>query len=92
VICGPFTRAMAARHDTIFGRFRHCVHIGVNLTMVESVARFNPFEVLLERDSDRTVRADLSFREAPTPVPVMGLCLTGPQREYEGRHRGELAA
>lgn len=38
------------------------------------------------------MRADLSFREAQVPVPVMGLCLTGPQREYEGRHRGELAA
>lgn len=92
VICGPFTPAMAVQHDTIFGRFRHCVHIGINLTMVESVSQFNPFEVLLERDSDRTVRADLSFREAPVPVPVIGLCLAGPQREYGARHRGGLAA
>ena len=37
VVCGPFTRAMAARHNSIFGRFRHCVHIGVNLTMVEAL-------------------------------------------------------
>lgn len=92
VICGPFTPAMAVQHDSIFGRFQHCVHIGVNLTMVDSVARFNPFEVLLERDSDRTVRADLSFREISPPVPVVGLCLAGPQREYAGRHRGDLAA
>ena len=92
VICGPFTPAMAVQHDAIFGRFRHCVHIGVNLTMVESVATFNPFEVLIERDSDRAVRADLSFREAPPRVPVLGLCLAGPQREYGDRHRGVLAA
>lgn len=91
VICGPFTPAMAAQHESIFGRFQHCVHIGVNLTMVEPLATFNPFEVLLERDSDRTVRADLSFREAPSRVPVIGLCLTGFQREYGDRHRGELA-
>ncbi|WP_135817926.1 polysaccharide pyruvyl transferase family protein [Paracoccus liaowanqingii] len=92
VICGPFTPAMAVQHDTIFARFQHCVHIGVNLTMVESLDRFNPFEVLLERDSDRTVRADLSFRETSPSVPVVGICLAGPQREYAGRHRGDLAA
>ncbi|QDA36303.1 polysaccharide pyruvyl transferase family protein (plasmid) [Paracoccus liaowanqingii] len=91
VICGPFTPAMAVQHESIFDRFKHCVHIGVNLTMVEPLATFNPFEVLLERDSDRTVRADLSFREAPSRVPVIGLCLTGFQREYGDRHRGALA-
>ncbi|SDL12796.1 hypothetical protein [Paracoccus chinensis] len=37
VICGPFTPAMAVRDDSIFVRFRHCVHIGVNLTMVEAL-------------------------------------------------------
>lgn len=91
VICGPFTPAMAIQHEIIFDRFKHCVHIGVNLTMVEPLASFNPFEILLERDSDRTVRADLSFREEPSRVPVIGLCLTGFQREYGDRHRGELA-
>ena len=91
VICGPFTPAMAVQHESIFGRFKHCVHIGVNLTMVEPLSAFNPFEVLLERDSDRTVRADLSFREAPSRVPVVGLCLTGFQKEYGDRHRGALA-
>lgn len=91
VICGPFTAEMAARYDSIFGRFGHCVHIGVNLTMVESVATFNPFEVLLERDSDRMVRPDLSFREATPRVPVVALCLASAQREYGARRRGDLA-
>lgn len=92
VICGPFTPAMAVQHDAIFGRFQHCLHIGVNLTMVESTATFNPFEVLLERDSDRTVRADLSFREQTAPIPVVGLCLASAQREYGDRRRGDLGA
>jgi hypothetical protein len=92
VICGPFTPEMAVQHDAIFGRFQHCVHIGVNLTMVKSIQDFNPFEVLLERDSDRTVRADLSFREVSARVPVVGLCLASAQREYGGRRRGDLAA
>ena len=92
VICGPFTPRMAVQHQAIFGRFQHCVHIGVNLTMVESLRDFNPFEVLLERDSDRTVRADLSFREPTRPMPVVGLCLASAQREYGGRRRGDLAA
>ncbi|SFA62035.1 Polysaccharide pyruvyl transferase [Paracoccus halophilus] len=90
VICGPFTPEMAVQHDGIFGRFQHCVHIGVNLTMVRSIADFNPFEVLLERDSDRAVRADLSFREPSDPVPVVGLCLASAQREYGDRRRGDL--
>lgn len=90
VICGPFTAEMAARYDSIFGRFGHCVHIGVNLTLVESLAAFNPFEVLLERDSDRTVRPDLSFREATPRVPVVALCLASEQREYGARRRGDL--
>lgn len=92
VICGPFTLEMAEQHDSIFGRFRHCVHIGVNLTMVQSIDSFNPFEVLLERDSDRAVRADLSFRETSAEVPVVGLCLATAQREYGSRRRGDLAA
>lgn len=92
VICGPFTPEMAVQHDAIFGRFQHCVHIGVNLTMVKSIQDFNPFEVLLERDSNRTVRADLSFREVSPRIPVVGLCLASAQREYGGRRRGDLAA
>lgn len=91
VICGPFTPAMAAKYDSIFARFGHCVHIGVNLTMVESLALWNPFEVLLERDSDRTVRPDLSFRETPARVPVVGLCLVESQSEYGARQRSDLA-
>lgn len=91
VICGPFTRETAVRHDSIFGRFQHCVHIGVNLTMVEGLDTFNPFEVLLERDSDRSVRPDLSFRENTPDLPVLGLCLATAQREYGARRRGDLA-
>lgn len=92
VICGPFSPEIAAQHDAIFARFQHCVHIGVNLTMVRSIQDFNPFEVLLERDSDRLVRADLSFCETSEPLPVVGLCLASAQREYGGRRRGDLAA
>ncbi|WBU64318.1 polysaccharide pyruvyl transferase family protein [Paracoccus aerodenitrificans] len=92
VICGPFTQEIAARNDSIFGRFQHCVHIGVNLTMVQSIHDFNPFDILLERDSDRTVRADLSFCENSPSIPVVGLCLASAQREYGERRRGDLAA
>ena len=60
--------------------------------MVKSIQDFNPFEVLLERDSDRMVRADLSFREVSPRIPVVGLCLASAQREYGGRRRGDLAA
>jgi Polysaccharide pyruvyl transferase len=73
-ICGPLGRSTEAfaRLRRRFGREPRR-WIGINLSMIESVEAWSPFDVLLERDSDRTERADLAFRGDGALVPVVGL-------------------
>ncbi|MFD1880583.1 polysaccharide pyruvyl transferase family protein [Paracoccus pacificus] len=91
VVCGPYVRDYPAEYPEVLTRFRHCVQIGVNLTMVAPLSEANPFDALLERDSDRMARPDLSFLHQPPRVPVIGLCLARPQREYGSRQRHDMA-
>ena len=91
VVCGPLDRAQFRSEIDLFARFSHCVWIGVNLTMIEPLDRFNPFDVLLERDSDRTVRPDLSLALKVDRVPVVGVCFAGWQREYGAKQQHDLA-
>ena len=91
VVCGPFSSANLNRNPDIFLRLQHCVWVGVNLTMIESSRDFNPFQVLLERDSDRTARPDISFAHEAARVPVVGLCLVHPQAIYGNRQRHDHA-
>jgi Polysaccharide pyruvyl transferase len=55
---------------------------GLNLSMLEPPEVWNPFEFLLERDSVRAARADLVFTTPHSPVPVVGVVLVHPQKEY----------
>lgn len=87
VICGPIWPELLAKRKVDLHRFAHCVRIGVNLTMVEPLADWNPFHVLLERDSDRAARPDLTFLCDTGRVPVVGVCTIARQREYGGRQR-----
>lgn len=92
VVCGPYAPDYPAEYPHILGRFRHCVQVGVNLTMVAPLATYDPFDALLERDSDRAVRPDLAFLHKAEAVPVIGLCLARPQREYGRRQQHDHAA
>ncbi|MBV0891235.1 polysaccharide pyruvyl transferase family protein [Paracoccus sp. Z118] len=91
VVCGPYGPDYPVKYPHIFDRFRHCTHVGINLTMVAPLADCNPFDALLERDSDRTVRPDLSFLLDVPKVPVVGLCLARSQREYGARQLHDQA-
>ena len=91
VVCGPCRPEIFRRNGIALERFKHCVRIGVNLTMIEPVTAWNPFDVLLERDSDRLSRPDLAFLEPTTALPVVGRCLVRRQEEYGARQRHELA-
>lgn len=86
-VCGPFGDNDVTRE--FLNRFGHCRKLGVNLSMLEPVNRWNPFELLLERDSSRAANPDLSFLCDQPKVPVVGLLLVHPQQEYKerGRHR-----
>lgn len=78
-VCGPFMRN--AWEAGFLGRFAECFLVGVNLSMPVPLDEWNPFDVLLERDSSRTSRPDLSLL-APNPlVPVIGVCLVEPYDE-----------
>lgn len=86
-VCGPLTCRMMEKRLKSLKRFSHCAFVGLNLTMVADIEVFNPFEVLIERDSNQCVRPDLSFVDRPLRVPVVGLCLVASQREYGSRQR-----
>ncbi|MFQ5588403.1 MAG: polysaccharide pyruvyl transferase family protein [Nitrospiria bacterium] len=92
MICGPVSRDMLEKLEFDLSRFRHCVCIGVNLTMVTPLHIWNPFDVLLERDSDRLTRPDLTFLAQTGTVPVVGRCLVRKQTTYHGRERHDEAA
>lgn len=82
-VCGPFRDRPMSRE--LLERFGHCRKIGINLSMIERIADFNPFDVLYERDSDRATRPDLVFAAEPMDVPVVGLILVHRQKEYGNR-------
>ena len=79
-VCGPFGRSWEV--TSFLERFAGCRLIGVNLSMLEPLEVWNPFHLLLERDSSRTARPDLSFLSAEPKVPVVGVILIDTQPEY----------
>jgi hypothetical protein len=92
-VCGPFRDIGPAITDFL-ARFAHCYKVGLDLSMIRPVAEWNPFDLLLERDSDRTARPDVSLLCRQGRVPVVGLCLVHRQKEYgdRGRHADAEAA
>jgi hypothetical protein len=85
-VCGPFGNGPPLVH--FLERFAHCQLIGVNLSMLESLETWNPFDFLLERDSSATSRPDLSFLSRQPLVPVVGIVRVHPQAEYRGGMHG----
>ena len=86
VVCGPCDRDYYAKRWPINPQtFKHCHFIGVNLSMIQSHSDWEPFDTLLERDSDQKVRPDLTLILEPRVTPVFGLCLAPSQPEYKDR-------
>ena len=78
-VCGPFGNGkLEAR---ILNRFSGCQIIGLDLTMLEHLDEWNPFDVLLERDSSAGSHPDIVFATHQHRVPVVGVILVEP---YEG--------
>lgn len=86
-VCGPFGSGWPI--NELMERFEGCRWIGLNLTMLEKLDDWNPFELLIERDSDKTKRADMVFLTEPVRVPKIGLILVHKQKEYGSRCRHE---
>lgn len=91
VVCGPCWPELVRKRGLDFSRFNHCVKIGINLTMIEPVETWNPFDVLIERDSNRTARPDLAFLAESHKRTLAGRCFIQSQPEYGDRQRHQLA-
>ncbi len=84
-VCGPFGNGWPI--PGFLERFAGRRLVGVNLSMLEPLETWNPFDLLLERDSSATVRPDLAFLAPAQPVPVVGVVLAHHQKEYRnGAH------
>ena len=80
-VCGPFGNGPPV--DEFLTHFRGRTMVGLDLTMLQALDEWNPFDVLFERDSSRACHPDLAFA-APAPrVPVVGVVLVHPQKEYK---------
>ena len=88
-VCGPFGQGWPVVE--FLNRFEHCRRIGLNLSMLDRLESWNPFDLLLERDSDCAARPDLTFLTNPLRVPVIGLIQAHRQKEYGDRARHDAA-
>jgi hypothetical protein len=84
-VCGPMGNGWPI--PELLARFAGARFIGINLTMLEALDVWNPFDVLLERDSSVTSRPDLALLAPSSTVPVVGVVQVHPQKEYtRGAH------
>ncbi len=79
-VCGPFGNGEPI--TTFLERFAGCRLLGVNLSMLEPLEVWNPFDALFERDSSAAARPDVSFLTDQPLVPVVGVVLIDTQPEY----------
>jgi hypothetical protein len=80
-VCGPFM--MNLWEAAFLGQFAERFLIGVNVSMPFPLREWNPFDVLIERDSDRVARPDLSLLSPRKLLPVVGVCLCEPYDEAD---------
>jgi len=82
-VCGPIGNGPPV--DELLRRFSGAVFVGLNLTMLQRLEEWNPFDLLWERDSTRNSRPDMAFGAEVRQVPVVGLIRIDHQPEYGAR-------
>jgi hypothetical protein len=82
-VCGPFGNGPPI--DELLLRFAHAKIVGLDLSLLEPLEVWKPFDLLIERDSSRDAHPDLALASAPHDVPVVGISLVHPQEEYGAR-------
>jgi hypothetical protein len=87
--CGPFGNGEPV--TAFLERFTGARLIGVNLTMLQPLGEWNPFDLLLERDSSAIARPDLAFLGSAPRVPTAGIVRMHEQPEYGARDLHERA-
>lgn len=88
-VCGPFGNGWPV--TDFLKHFSGCGMIGLNLSMLDPLDHWNPFDRLWERDSSVTSRPDMAFLSEQPRVPVVGLVLIDTQPEYRDKDAHEEA-
>jgi hypothetical protein len=88
-VCGPFGNGWPVAD--FLDHFAGIKLIGINLSMLQALEEWNPFDLLLERDSTRKQNPDLVFLSEKSRVPVVGKILIEPQKEYGSKAKHQLA-
>ncbi len=78
-VCGPFEKGEL--ETEFLARFNRCRLIGLNLSMQIPLHMWNPFDLLIERDSSVRTHSDMVFGTCQPKVPVVGVCLV---EAYDG--------
>ena len=89
-VCGPAGNGWPLTE--LLERFRTCRLVGLNLSMLEALETWNPFRVLIERDSSRAANPDITFASISEPVPVIGVVLVHAQKEYDDPRHAQAEA
>lgn len=82
-VCGPFPYVENSLE--FLDHFRQSRLIGIDLSMIHDLDKWNPFDILFERDSSLKVIPDITYLSTQAKVPVVGLILVHPQHEYKER-------
>jgi hypothetical protein len=84
-VCGPFGNGPPLTE--FLERFAELPLVGINLSLLEPLEVWNPFDLLLECDSSVRARPDLAHMGGGPAAPAVGLVLIGSQLEYGERAR-----
>jgi len=88
-VCGPFGNGPPLTE--FLEKFAGRRLVGLNLTMLQRLDEWNPFDLLIERDSSVRSHPDMALLSRQPLVPVAGLVLIDNQPEYRERDRHEAA-
>ena len=89
-VCGPMHSQTTI--DELLDRFPRSRHLAVDVSMIEPLAQWNPFDAVIERDSDRGARPDLAFAAPTRTTALVGVSFVEPYPpEYPGRDLQDAA-
>lgn len=88
-VCGPLGNGWPV--TAFFERFSGKRISGLNVSMLQPLEEWNPFHLLLERDSNRAIHPDITFSGQHHAIPVAGIILVHPQKEYGKRSMHAVA-
>jgi hypothetical protein len=85
-VCGPVESGRPLNY--LMELFAGSRWAGLNVTMLRPLEDWNPFDILLERDSSASSRPDLAFIAEHDPLPLIGVVMVEPyEPEYPDRDR-----